>query len=585
MSDQKIAVLKFGGSVIRSENDIPLVVHEIYRRYRRGSRILAVVSAFGGTTDALLRKAQVFGDDVHAGAVATLLSTGEATSAALLTLALERAGVPAKVLTPAQVGIVTVGDLLDGEPVEANTGKLADQLRNAVVIVSGFAGINEHGDPTLLGRGGTDYTALFLARKLDAKCVLLKDVDGLYDSNPAAVGGFRARRFQQASYQTALKLGGELIQPKAVRFAEQHGQSFEIAALVSDYETRIGNYRDIVAEQAVPNNRRVKVALLGCGTVGGGVYERLTAMCDKFEIVGVTNLDPAKALGLGIGKHLIVPDPYELIERDCDVVIELIGGIDPARELIKRALNLGRHVVTANKAVLAENGYAFDNLAEQKGVKIRYSAAVGGSMPALETAYRITSAKAIRGIINGTCNFICDELATGRDLNSAIRLAQAKGFAEADPTLDLDGTDAAQKLVLLIRASFGAEIPLSSVRKTGIEKLDKTDAQRVAAQGRSIRLVAECRKTDNGLQATVRPVEVAADHPFANTRGAENCLLIETETRGEIIVRGRGAGRYATTESVIADLFDIREALNQQTNPVVRVPQQVTQAAYQEVAA
>lgn len=390
MRTRNITVLKFGGSVLRSEKDLPLAVHEIYRHYRRGSQILAVVSAFGGTTDALLIQTKVFGDADNPEAVATLLATGEAASAALLALALERAGVPAKVLTPAQVGIVTAGDTLDGEPVRADTERIAKELTSAVVIVSGFAGINEDGDPTLLGRGGTDYTALFLAKRLNAKCILLKDVDGLYDSNPA-INAYRARRFEKASYQTTLRLGGELVQPKAVRFAEENGQEFEIAALVSDHSTRIGDWPDVLARHSNPNPRRIKVALLGCGTVGGGVYERLAGICDKFEIVGVTNLDPNKALGLGIGKHLIVCDAYELIERDCDVVIELIGGIDPAEDLIKYALNLGRHVVTANKAVIAECGGFLDELAEQNKVTIRYSAAVGGSMPALEAACRTSS--------------------------------------------------------------------------------------------------------------------------------------------------------------------------------------------------
>jgi len=356
MSDCKITVLKFGGSVLRSEESLPVTVHEIYRHYRRGSKVLAVVSAFGGTTDSLLNKTKLFGEIDNPGAVATLLATGEAASAALLALALDRAGIPAKVLTPAQVGIVTTGPILDGEPIEANIERISRELESAVVIVSGFAGINEHGDPTLLGRGGTDYTALFLANRLGAECRLLKDVDGLYDANPA-ISGLRVRRFRSASYETVLRFGGELAQAKAVQFAEANHQRFEIASVLSNYSTLICGSRDVLADEcSEKESRRVKVALLGCGTVGGGVYERLAEMCDRFEIVGVSNLDPNKALGLGIGERLIVSDPYELIERDCDVVVELIGGTDPARDLIRHSLKLGRHVVTANKAVRAESG-------------------------------------------------------------------------------------------------------------------------------------------------------------------------------------------------------------------------------------
>src|SRR5436309_6657140 len=177
MSDNNITVFKFGGSVLRDENDLPLAVHDIYRHWRGGSQVLAVVSAFGGTTDKLIDQSKAFGDDPQPEAFATLLSTGEATSSALLVLALKRAGVPAKLLTPEQVGILTEGDPLDAEPVAANADRLRKEMENAVVVVSGFAGVNNAGDLTLLGRGGTDFTALFLARQLDAKCVLVKDVD------------------------------------------------------------------------------------------------------------------------------------------------------------------------------------------------------------------------------------------------------------------------------------------------------------------------------------------------------------------------------------------------------------------------
>jgi len=563
MSEKKVTVLKFGGSVLRDESDLPLAVHEIYGHWRRGAQVLAVVSAFGGTTDALLKKARSFGDDLHVGAIATLLLTGEATSAALLALALKKAGIPAKLMTPEQVGILTTGDPLDSEPVSANTGRIGEELENAVVIVSGFAGIDRFGDLTLLGRGGTDFTALFLARKLNAKCVLLKDVDGLYDKNPK-LHYQRASRFQKASYATALQLGGELVQAKAVRFAEESHQEFRIAALATNYSTEVGDHADVSAGEAQTGDRRVRVALLGCGTVGGGVYERLAAMSDRFEIVGVTNLRPQRAITYGIAEGLLVGDPYELIERDCDVVIELIGGDEPARGLIERSLRLGRHVVTANKALLASDGYGFEDLAARKGISMRYSASVGGSLPALEAASRATEDSrplSLTGIINGTTNFICDQLAAGKDFRSSVALAQKKGFAEADPTTDIDGTDAAQKLVLLTRAAFGVNLPLSWVRKQGIENLDHRTASTAYENGNIYRLVAEVYRSGDGLEASVRPVEVPRNHPFAKIKGAENCLLIETECGRKTFLQGRGAGRYATTESVIADLFDVRASV------------------------
>ena len=561
-----ITVLKFGGSVLRSEDDLPRAVHEIYRHWRRGSRVLTVVSAFGGTTDRLIEKSKAFGEEPHPAAFASLLFTGEATSAALLALALKRAGVPSKLLSPEHLGMRTTGDALDAEPVEANVERLRNELEHAVVIVSGFAGINGDGDLTLLGRGGTDLAALFLAQQLEARCVLLKDVAGLYESNPSN-NGINPQRFASASYETALRLGGELVQPKAVLFARANRKDFEIASIGASSGTVIGDLEDKFARVASRAHRPLRVALLGCGTVGGGVYQRLAALPEFFEIVGVVNLDPHKAVASGVHEQHIRSDARSLIERDCDVVIELIGGIAPAREFIEHALKLGRHVVTANKALLADAGDDLRRLANECGVTIRYSASVGGALPALEAvAGNGSKPRIVKGIINGTCNFICDQLASGSDFDSAVRLAQEEGFAEADPTLDLDGTDAAQKLVLLVRESFGISLPLTSIERKGIEGLVAKDVWKAALRGSAYRLIAEYRQTASGVHASVKPAEFPSSHVFAKTKGAENCLVIEDDGGKSKVLTGRGAGRYATTEAVIADLFDVLYAVEIRTN-------------------
>jgi len=551
-----ITVLKFGGSVLKSEGDLAKAVHEIYRHWRRDQQVLAVVSAFGGTTDALIEKTKAFGDEADPETIASLLFTGEATSAALLAMALKRAGVPSKLLTPEQVGIRTRGAALDAEPVSINVDRLKRELEQAVVVVSGFAGVSDEGDLTLLGRGGTDLTALFLAHQLDGKCVLLKDVDGLYESNPAN-SKLHPHRFLKASYETTIRLGGQLVQPKAARFAQEHRLTFEITSIGASVQTAIGNFADKVDDP--PSERRtLRVALLGCGTVGGGVYERLAALPEFFDIVGVVNLDPGKALANGIRENHIERDARHLIEQECDVVIELIGGIEPARSFIEHALKLGRHVITANKALLAEHGNELRTLARENGVTIRYSAAVGGALPALEAVTpNGTRPVAFKGIINGTCNFVIDQLASGTDFDAAVRLAQKEGFAEADPSLDLDGTDSAQKLSLLAQRSFGLDLPVSVIGPEGIGELTPATVLEAAKRGNVFRLVAECSQTPNGMTASVRPLELPSSHPFAAIKGAENCLVIETEGGKCKTIKGRGAGRYATTESVIADLFDL----------------------------
>jgi homoserine dehydrogenase len=286
----------------------------------------------------------------------------------------------------------------------------------------------------------------------------------------------------------------------------------------------------------------------------------MSELPEFFEISGVANLDPQKALHAGVPESLIARDSLELIERDNDVIVELIGGNRPARSLIEHALRLGRNVVTANKAVLADHRAHLSEIAFVNGVKMRYSAAVGGAMPALEFVTDAAAAGKLRriaGIVNGTCNFICGRLAEGGDLAEAVKEAQNAGFAEADPTLDLNGTDSAQKIVLLARAGFGIDLELARIDRRGIEQLDGTTIKAAAERGQAVRLVAEVQRAGDGLAASVRPVQVPFDHPFAKTSGAENCLLIEDDDGKTTLIRGKGAGRFPTTEAVLADLFDI----------------------------
>ena len=185
-------------------------------------------------------------------------------------------------------------------------------------------------------------------------------------------------------------------------------------------------------------------------------------------------------------------------------------------------------------------------------------------MPALETnsrARRFSSLHSISGVLNATTNFILDELANGSELSDAILTAQENGYAERDPKLDLDGTDAAQKLVLLARAAFDIDLPLRSIEKQGIESLNPKRIREAKNNGRVTRLVAECRRVSGGLVASVSPIELPLDHPLARVSGVENRLLIQSQNGKLWEVSGRGAGRWPTTEAVLADLFDLRRDL------------------------
>jgi len=556
-----LVVLKFGSSVLRSEKDLPAAVHEIYRHWREGTKVIAVVSAFGDTTDQLLRRAENICKDPEKSALATLLATGEAASSALLSLSLTRSGIPARVLDAVQAGIRTAGGRLEADPIAVDAARLSSEARRAVVVLPGFVGRGDSGDTTLLGRGGSDYSALFLAQKLGAQCVLLKDVDGLYTSDPAGVAG-KVPRFSHASYETAIKIGGAVVQQKAVRFASAHNLRFSITSIGASCATEIGPGKDEL-DRSIGSTEPLRVALLGCGTVGSGVYQRLTSLPEHFQVVGVGVRTGERARAVGVPEHLLTSKLEALVEKPCDVVVELIGGTKRASSLTESALRLGRDVVSGNKALLAFKIHDLEELAIESNAALRYSAAVGGAMPALETiktANKKGRIHSFSGVLNGTCNLILDRLALGENLTTAVRVAQEEGFAEADPKFDLNGIDAAQKLVLLIRAAFDLRVPLESVHRKGIEGLGLQDIKRAQQRGQTLKLIVHSSRSPKGADASVRPVELPPDHPLAQVRGIENRLLVEMESGERLTAFGKGAGCWPTTEAVMADLFDLRRS-------------------------
>ena len=555
----KITVLKFGSSVLRSEADLPSAVHEIYCHWRAGAQVIAVVSALGDTTDQLMRRAESWCQQPDHSALAALLATGESASSALLGLALNRSGIPARVLDPVQAGLRTAGSKLDADPIAVDAARLLAESRRAVVVLPGFVGRDERGDTTLLGRGGSDFSALFLAHHLRGNCILLKDVAGLYTSDPACLT-VRALRFKQASYEAAMRLGGSVVQQKAVRFASANKLRFTITKIGATASTEIGPFADRL-DISGTSLETIRVALLGCGTVGGGVFQRLMALPELFTVTGVGTRTPNRARAAGVPHHLITSDLEALIDKRCDLVIELIGGIKRAAELTERALRLGRDVVSANKALLARGGHDLEALAADNGTKLRYSAAVGGVLPALETIRRARASGPLRGfsgVLNGTTNFVLDRMVAGESMSAAVQAAQEQGYAEAHPETDLEGIDAAEKVILLARAAFDVNLPLHAIARKGLEGLNSKILRTAQEHGKAVRLVAECRRSSQRVEASVKPIELPLSHPLAQVNGAENRLLIQPEVGEPWVVSGTGAGRWPTTEAVIADLFDIR---------------------------
>lgn len=558
--ENRIIVLKFGSSVLRNDDDLPTAVHEIYRWWRDGFQVVAVVSAFGNTTDELTQRAHSICEQPDEELVAALLATGEATSSALLGLALSRSGIPVTVLDAESAGLTTDGPVLDANLTSVNTGSVLKALKRGVVVLPGFVGQSRSGKTTLLGRGGSDLTALFLAHRLGGICRLIKDVDGLYTCDPNAETGTSATRFLRVSYGTAARVDGAVVQRKAIEFAESNRSRFHVSCIGSSRATEVGPHADTVALSESPT-RPLRVALLGCGTVGGGVYQRLAALPELFNVVavGARNIEQT-----GVPVKVLTTHLEALIAEPVDVVIELLGGTEPGRTLISEALRRGRNVVTANKALLAEDLARLQRLACNHGVTLRCSAAVGGVVPALETINRVrqhSRLHSISGVLNGTTNFILDLLASGCDLPDAVSAAQKSGYAERDPKLDLNGTDAAQKLSLLARAAFDIDLPLRSIETHGIETLNLNKIREAKNNGRVTRLVAECCRESGGFTARVSPIELPLDHPLAGVSGVENRLLIQSQTGKSWNVGGRGAGRWPTTEAVLSDLFDLRRDL------------------------
>jgi homoserine dehydrogenase len=555
----RIVVLKFGSSVLRNEDDLPTAVHEIYRWWRDGYQVIAVVSAFGDTTDQLMRRAERVCESPHKSVLPSLLATGEATASALLTLQLNKVGIPGRLLDEVQIKLRTVGGGLDAIPIAVDAARVLSDARRAVVVLPGFVGRDENGDRTILGRGGSDLTALFLAEQLKAQCVLVKDVDGLYTSDPACASG-RASRFAHVSYETAIRLGGQIVQAKAVRFAAAHKVRFSIMAIGSHCFTEVGPFTDRL-DTSGSFSEPLHVALLGCGTVGGGVFKRLVALPDLFTITGVGTRTVARAEAAGVPSKLLTSDLEGLVEKPCDVVVELLGDAKRAGSLIEQALRLGRKVVSANKALLAHSHESFEALAKQSGATLLYSAAVGGVLPALETIKRTKAngpLQGFSGVLNGTCNFVLEQLARGTTFSAAVRRAQEKGYAEKHPELDLDGIDAAQKLILLARAAFDVSLPLDSINRKGIQGITAETMRQTQERGQTVRLVVECRKSGDATEASVAPLVLPLDHALAQVTGAENRLIVQPEAGDPVVVSGTGAGRWPTTEAVMADLFDFK---------------------------
>jgi len=330
-------------------------------------------------------------------------------------------------------------------------------------------------------------------------------------------------------------------------------------------------------------NQPLKIGIAGLGTVGAGVvkllaeHNRLLALRGgrSLKLVAVSARSKAKKRDIDLSRTRWERDPLALATAgDVDVVIELIGGSGGvARRLVQTALRNGKHVITANKALLAHHGAELAALAEKKGCILAFEAAVAGGIPiikALREGLVGNRVSRLYGILNGTCNYILTTMReTGRDFATVLAEAQAAGYAEADPTFDVDGIDAAHKLAVLTGAAFGARVNFAGIHVEGIRRVTAMDIQFAEELGYRIKLLGLARETRHGIEQRVHPCMVSLDAPIAHIEGVFNAVVVEGDFVGTTMFQGRGAGQGPTASAVVADLVDVARG---RTMPAFVVP-------------
>jgi len=314
--------------------------------------------------------------------------------------------------------------------------------------------------------------------------------------------------------------------------------------------------------------RPIRIGLLGAGSVGSQVARLLIENREELakrvgaelELVGIAVRNKSAKRDVELPKELITEDAESVI-LGSDIVIELAGGIEPAKTWIKMALNAGADVITANKALIAAHGTELTALAQQFGAQLYYEAAVGGAIPIirpLRASLAGDKINRVMGIVNGTTNYILDQMeTTGASFEDALSEAQALGYAEADPTADVEGFDAASKAAILAGLAFHSEMPVEKVHREGITSITALQIETARRAGYTVKLLAICERAGEngeGLVARVHPTLIPLDHPLAAVRGAYNAVFVEAESAGRLMFYGAGAGGKETASAVLGDL-------------------------------
>ena len=317
--------------------------------------------------------------------------------------------------------------------------------------------------------------------------------------------------------------------------------------------------------------KTIKIGLLGMGNIGTGTYKTLemnraeieSTVDAKVEIVKILERDTERDRGIAVPKEKFTSDPDEIFkDPEIDIVIELLGGIEPATTFMLTAMENGKHVVTANKAAIAANYHKLMDTAKAGNVAFRFEASVGGGIPILGTLtgpLRANKFEEVLGILNGTTNYILTMMTQeGLDYDTALKDAQAQGFAEADPTADVEGIDAANKLTILMALMFDKYVAPQDIPTTGITQITKEKIEEARADNCTIKLIAHARKLENGeVEYEVKPMNMDNSHPLASINKEFNAVFVKGNAVDDLMFYGKGAGPLPTGSAVLGDVIDI----------------------------
>lgn len=330
--------------------------------------------------------------------------------------------------------------------------------------------------------------------------------------------------------------------------------------------------------------KTIYLGILGFGTVGSGVVQILKSRSEAIEkktglrlvVRKICVKNPAKKRKVGVARGILTTRPSDLWKDPViDIVVELVGGVHPAKETILESFRHGKHVVTANKALLAEQGKIIFHEAARHHKKLGIEASVCGGIPIIKSFTEGLASNKIShflGIVNGTCNYILSAMSKGsQDFNEALAVAQKKGYAESDPALDIDGIDSAHKLAVLARLAFGAELKFSSIHVEGIRKLSAVDVAYAKELGYVVKLLAIAKHFKEGLELRVHPTMLPLDHPLSNVQGVYNAVFVHADQAGDLLFYGRGAGMFPTASAVVSDVIDIAKKIAQEADVEAQV--------------